>query len=117
MENNDVRETLKRNVKALRKARGLTQEQLAEMIGKSVDTVSNIERGFLSTRIQTAADIADALDVQFPDLFRSVHQSEEEQRRVELTAKILAIVEKGDSEALEAVENVVDSIVKLRNYS
>lgn len=56
-------------VKALRKARSLSQEELAEAIGKSVDTISNIERGFNSTRISTVFDIADALHVSFVELF------------------------------------------------
>ena len=32
-------------IKALREARGLTQEQLAEKIGVSIETISSIERG------------------------------------------------------------------------
>jgi len=56
-------------IKALRKERKLSQEDLAEMIGKSVDTVSNIERGFSSTRLSTVFEIAEALKVGFIDLF------------------------------------------------
>lgn len=56
-------------VQTLRRQRDLTQEQLAEAIGKSTDTVSNIETGRLSTRIETAMNLAEALDVSLSDLF------------------------------------------------
>lgn len=45
-------------VKAARQEKGLTQEQLAEAIGKAVETVSNIERGFALTGIGTLQQIS-----------------------------------------------------------
>ena len=47
----------------------MTQEQLAEAIGKSTDTVSNIETGRLSTRIENASRLAQALGVSLSTLF------------------------------------------------
>lgn len=58
-------------MKELRKSRHLTQEQLAEKINRTVDTVSNIERGFSSTRITTAQEIAHILGVELSELFIS----------------------------------------------
>jgi|GEM_PF-3583320 len=58
-----------KRVRKLRKARGLTQENLAEKIGKTVDTVSNIERGFTSTPIPTMELIAEALEVELQEFF------------------------------------------------
>ena len=58
-----------KHVQGLREAKGLTQEQLADRIGRSVDTVSNIERGVNATRIEVAHQIATELDVRLPDLF------------------------------------------------
>lgn len=53
----------------MREAKGLTQEQLADRIGRSVDTVENIERGVAATRIEVAYQIAIELGVRLPDLF------------------------------------------------
>ncbi len=53
----------------LREAKGLIQEQLAERIGRSVDTVGNIERGVNATRIEIAYQIAAELGMRLPDLF------------------------------------------------
>ena len=68
----DARELKRRfgqHVQGLRESVGLTQEQLAERIGRSVDTVSNIERGVNATRIEVAYQIAVAVGVRLPDLF------------------------------------------------
>lgn len=69
MRQKDWKRQFGQRVKALRKIRKLSQEDLAEAIGKSVDTVSNIERGFAATKLSTAFDIATALDINFVDLF------------------------------------------------
>ena len=58
-----------RRIQTLREARGLTQEQLAAKVGRSVDTLSNIERGINATRIETAGRLAVELGVDLPELF------------------------------------------------
>lgn len=113
----DVQVEFGRRVQEFRKRKGLTQEQLAEEIGKSVDTISNIERGFSSTRIQTAAAIATALGIELRDLFTTGARTDQERRREDLSRVILKLVGEGDDEALEAISEVVNSILKLRRGS
>ena len=48
-------------VQALRKVRGLTQEGLAERSGKSVDTLSLIERGRILPALDTLYALAEGL--------------------------------------------------------
>src|SRR5262249_26507324 len=50
-------------LKALRRARDLTQEQLAEQVACSVETIKKIEASRLRPSQQLAALLADALDV------------------------------------------------------
>lgn len=69
MESGELKQRFGRRVQGLREAKGLTQEQLADRIGRSVDTVSNIERGVNATRIEVAYQIAVELDVDLPRLF------------------------------------------------
>lgn len=57
------------NVQRLRRHKGMSQEALAEAIGRSTDTVSNIERGIGFPRLDTAFSIAEALDVPLIALF------------------------------------------------
>jgi len=55
-------------VQALRKERGITQEQLAESINKSVEHISYIERGERAPSFETILDISEALKVSVPYL-------------------------------------------------
>jgi transcriptional regulator with XRE-family HTH domain len=55
-------------VRAYRLERRLTQEQLAEMIERSVETISNLERGTSLPNEATLRRLAKSLDVPFEDL-------------------------------------------------
>lgn len=61
-------------VQALRKERGITQEQLAEHIDKSVEHISYIERGERAPSFETILDIAEALKVSVPYLMNVTPQ-------------------------------------------
>ncbi len=83
-------------VRAARMRRGLTQEAVAEQIGKAVETVSNIERGQTLTGLETLERLSRCLDVPLGDFFegydadRDVHKGrvELEQRLSELTRSL-----------------------------
>lgn len=60
-------------VKELRKARGLSQEQLAEVIGIVPAHVSRIEVGRSYTTLDRLERIANALDVPIKELFEFMH--------------------------------------------
>lgn len=55
-------------IRAARKDAGLTQDQLAGMIDKSVETISNLERGHTAPSLETLGLVAKALE-QPPDWF------------------------------------------------
>lgn len=57
-------------LKALRISRGLTQEQLAERLDVSKDTVRNYERGRYGPEFNRLPFIAAALTVTICELFR-----------------------------------------------
>jgi transcriptional regulator with XRE-family HTH domain len=63
-------------VQTLRKERGITQEQLAESINKSVEHISYIERGERAPSFETILDIAEALKVSVPYLMNVTPQVE-----------------------------------------
>ena len=66
---NESRFIISRNVKFYRKKRGLTQLQLAEKIGKTVEMVCQIENNVAGTKLATLDAIANALDVETYMLF------------------------------------------------
>ncbi len=58
-----LRRTFAQRVQVERRNAGLTQEQLAAKIGRSIDLVSRLERGTTGPSLQTIALMAEALDV------------------------------------------------------
>lgn len=57
------------NLRNQRKARGLTQEALAERVEVSIETIGKIERGVAAPSFATAEKIAVALDIPVIALF------------------------------------------------
>jgi transcriptional regulator with XRE-family HTH domain len=51
------------SVKALRRAKGMTQAQLAELIGRTTDAVSQIERGVNMPSLDTLMSLGEGLSV------------------------------------------------------
>lgn len=86
MGTDDLKRRFGGRVQALREGAGLTQEQLAEKIDRSVDTVSNIERGAYGTRIEVAGRIAEVLGVSLPELFEFSEIDPDRQRRRQINA-------------------------------
>lgn len=60
---------LKNNLKEIRKKKGLSQTDLAEIVGVSRNTISSIETGQFNPNAKLALIICIALDKKFEDLF------------------------------------------------
>lgn len=60
---------LKNSLKARRIGRGLSQQQLADMVGVSRNTISSIEIGQFSPTAKLALLLCIALDAKFEELF------------------------------------------------
>ena len=60
---------ISKKIKELRKNKSLTQEELAEMVGVSVNYIGYIEQNKRIPSIKTADKIARALGVKFGELF------------------------------------------------
>ena len=60
---------LKNNVKIVRMEKGLSQHDLADMVGVSRNTISSIETGQFSPTAKLALVICIALEKKFEELF------------------------------------------------
>ncbi|MBQ9743048.1 MAG: helix-turn-helix transcriptional regulator [Ruminococcus sp.] len=60
---------LRNNLKEARTERGLSQQQLADMVGVSRNTISSIETGQFNPTAKLALVLCIALDKKFEDLF------------------------------------------------
>ncbi len=101
-------------VQTFRRRRQLTQEDLAERIGRSVDMVSNVERGVSSTRIETAFRIAEILGVGLPELFDVGPAVGMERERRELIDRLVELVSGEHAEILAAVIAQTEILLKVR---
>ena len=61
--------TLKNNLRAARAEKGLSQAQLAELVGVSRNTISSIETGQFNPTAKLALILCIALDKKFEELF------------------------------------------------
>ena len=60
---------LKNNLQAIRKAKKLSQDVLAKMVGTTRQTIISIEKGIFNPSAKLGLLISIALDTKFEDLF------------------------------------------------
>ena len=84
------------NIRRIRKERGLTQEELAELCDTSVSYIGLLEIGRNIPKLSTIEKIANALGVDYIELFMSPNDQSEVKSRdySKLKEKILVDIEK-----------------------
>lgn len=84
------------NIRRIRKERGLTQEELAELCDTSVSYIGLLEIGRNVPKLSTIEKIADALGVDYIELFKSPENQSEIKNRdySKLKKRILSDIEK-----------------------
>ena len=65
----ELKKQFGRRLKKVRVSRKMTQEQLADHVGVTTESISNIERGVHGPSFDTLEKIADVLKVAAKDLF------------------------------------------------
>ena len=60
---------LKNKLKEIRKERNISQQELADMVGVSRNTISSLETGQYEPTAKLAYVLAIALDLKFEDVF------------------------------------------------
>ena len=96
-------------VKAARHSAGLSQDELAEKVGKSMKTISNIERGAVAPSIETLYQIASALKVPMADLFQDVDKRRSNKRflaETEARELLRSLNDQGLDLAIEQIEAI-----------
>lgn len=76
-------------LRAIRQAQGLSQEQFAELLDRSTDMVSNMERGINLPSLETLFRLSEALGQPLGTLFAALDEAAHNDRdRVELEATL-----------------------------
>jgi len=68
----DLKEVMAINLRRLRHAKGMTQEDLAEKAGLSARHLGSIERAEVSASVTVLGQIADGLEVDASELVRAI---------------------------------------------
>lgn len=114
MNKNELNVRIGNRIKALRKDKKVSQEELAGAIGKTKDTVSNIERGVFLPRIDTAEEIANALDVPLYELF--VHDvSVNDKTKIKVINEIVGLLKNQPLDLLKTTLEQVKSFIALKD--
>lgn len=106
---NHICKILGDNIKRLRKARNLKQEELAELIGLEIKSLSLIEtgKGFVSAK--TLEKLASVLNVQASELFETQNNKDSELIYSSII-KNLALI-KNNYSKLQTVDIVIKSLI------
>lgn len=95
-----------KRVRELRKARKLTQEQLAEIVGLDSKQIGNIETGAGFTTMATLEKLAKVFGIEMFQLFNFSHNDEN------LEQDLIALIKHSSDEDLRLISKLVNSILK-----
>jgi transcriptional regulator with XRE-family HTH domain len=97
------------HVRRLRRARGMTQERLAERCGLSADTIRRLEHGAFSPSLDTLTKLCAGLRILRSTLFESFELGENDQTR-EIVDLLLTRTPREIDLVLSVVRNLLDNI-------
>ena len=112
----DLRARFAAELRVARQAAGMTQEDLAEATGTSVDFLSKLERGLNSPSLETLAAIVKALSLDPARIL----QAELDDRllaadRLELETRAAHLMRDLDDRTLEALLEIMQTLKRLRD--
>ena len=100
-------------LKSHRKARGLSQDELAEAVNRSTEAISKMERGLTFPGVDLLIDIASELDISIDALLGLEHPVEGSKERVELTSEAMRIITSLDGKPLQTAVEQLRALQKL----
>lgn len=103
-------------VKEARAARSLTQEALADLVGRTVEAVSNIERGRTFPTIDTLEQLGRHLDVPIQYFFEDAEPLVDDQRFI-LEGKLKYLGRQLSTEDLRIAIGQLEIVISIRGRS
>lgn len=102
-----IEQRIGRRAAEARRLAGLTQEQLAEQVGVSVQTVGRLERGEQAPPLARLEKIAEALGVDLADLMRAPARQTRRERALE---RLAVAVRLAPAEEIELVADLAEAV-------
>ena len=106
----DIKKELGEKIKRIRKQRGLTQNQLAELVYISPRNLSNIELGINFVKAETLDKIIESLNISTEELFANNHIKTNNELIYEIDKFINKA--KNDTKTLEKVYKILKCLVE-----
>ena len=97
-----------KRIQTIRKAKGLTQQQLAEMVGISTNYLSDLERGKSSPRMDKLVLIMNRLECSADDVFVDVINIRNQIKATRLSERIDSLPAGDQDKVLAILETVVE---------
>lgn len=115
MDQDNFNKSLGYRIKSIRKKRKLSQEDLAELIEMSVDTVSNIERGKNTPRLDTILLMTKHLGVEIHELFQLQDIPVHERQKFDIISEIIDLLSNQPDDILHHSLKQIKDTIKLKN--
>ena len=108
-----LKRSLGTKVRAARGRTGLTQDELGSRVGKTPESISNIERGVQTPTLDTLAALARELGVPITEFFGETARTDVvSDARVRAEARLRELVRSLDDRALELIVEQVASLAR-----
>ena len=104
----NTKEMIGSRLKVIRNNKGMTQEQLSEMVGINSKYLSSIERGKENPTLNMIIKISESLDATIDDIFKDI-EIEDPKNRLRLINETL---NRANDEQLKLVFHIVSAIIK-----
>ncbi|MGG4203769.1 helix-turn-helix transcriptional regulator [Paenibacillus jamilae] len=102
-----LRNSVGERIRTIRKAKGLTQQQLAELSGLDDAYIGSVERGERNFSIDTLEKVLTALNVSISELmFSKEHMTEDETIRQEAVDEFVALTSRLNEEQIGILRRV-----------
>jgi transcriptional regulator with XRE-family HTH domain len=107
----DLKQAFGTSVRHHRRAAGMTQERLAELVEVSIETIGKIERGVAAPSFDTVEKIASALDLPAVALFGAGREALPKGERGKLLARIQQSLADMNDEQMARAANMLDAFM------
>lgn len=112
-ESTQILKVLGKRIANLRKQKGMNQEEFADVSGKMINTISNIERGLSDPKVTTLMSISKALNISIEELFSETKQEQPAEELPSNIFAILQILKKQDDKTLKVIQKQIEALLEL----
>ncbi len=114
-ESTAILKTLGKRIATLRKQQGMNQEEFADVSGKMINTISNIERGLSDPKLTTLLSLAQALNVSVDMLFNDTEQQPIDELPENVQA-IVKLIKNQDNHTLRVIQKQIEALLELTKF-